>query len=131
MANAQKMLADDVQPGLGQKMVDIGDAAHQRIFHRNDAEIRIALAHRFGRVLECRTRHRDRVRQNFARREMGVGAGLALKSDALGVFDGRTTHVDFPKTARAFSRSAAVSTLSGTLSTRATSIVMPASRARN
>src|SRR5690242_5664708 len=103
-------------------MVDVRDAAHQRILHRNDAEIGFAAAYRFGRILECRARHRDRMRQNLARREMGVGAGLALEGDACGVADGRSTHVAvfFPKIARTRSRSATVSTLSGTLSTRAT-----------
>jgi len=32
------MLGDDVQPGIGQEMVNIGDAAGHRVFDRDHAE---------------------------------------------------------------------------------------------
>ena len=61
----------------------------QRILHRNDAQIGFAVAHRFDGVFECRARHGHRMRQRFARGEIGIGAGLALEGDALGARDQR------------------------------------------
>ncbi len=130
MADAQEMFADDIEARFGQQVMDIGDAAVQRILHRNDAEIGIAGAHRFHRVLESGLGDRLHMRQRLARGEIGISARLPLESHAFGAFDQCPAHL-CPSNLRAFSRSAGVSTLSGTLSTRATLIVIPASSARN
>src|SRR5271156_4080068 len=82
------MLADDMQARFRQKMMDVGDAAHQRIFHRDDAEIAIAALHRVDRVLEACPGNRGGMWDRFARREIGVSARLALEGDALGMKDG-------------------------------------------
>ena len=46
------MLADDVEPGVGQQMVDVGDAAGDRIFDRDHRQRRLSVAHGGKRVLE-------------------------------------------------------------------------------
>ena len=131
MADAQEMLAHDVQAGIRQQMMDVGDAAHQRILHRNDAEIGVA------GFSPPRSRPRRwawawlRMRHRLARRQIGIGARLALEGDAFGVVLIDVGHDENLPRNLARSRSAGVSTLSGTLSTRATAMLMPASSARN
>src|ERR1700722_5556026 len=127
MADGQEMLAHNMQARIRQQMMDVGNAAHQRIFHRDDAKIAIAVAHRFDRILEAGLGHRQGMLYRLARRQIGIGARLALEGDAFGVLD--DIHVLRSRLAR--SRSAEVSTESGTLSTRATAMVICASRARN
>src|SRR5579871_1545291 len=114
-------------------MMNVRNAPHQGILDRDDAQVRVAGAHGFRGILEGRARHGQRMRQGLARSEMGIGAGLALERDLFGALDGRSAHdFDFlPSNFRAFPRSAGVSTLSGTLSTRATATCMPASSARS
>ena len=85
MMDGQEMFAHDMQAGIRQKMMDVGDAAHQRILHRNDAEIAAAVPHRLDRILEAGMRNGGGMRDRLARGEIGIGAGLALKGDALGV----------------------------------------------
>src|ERR1019366_8656926 len=109
------------------KMMNVGDPAHQRIFHRNDAKIAVAGPHRLDRVLEAGMGNGGGVRDGLARGEIGISTRLALKSDTLGVID-RSGH---ERMFRARSKSAGVSTLSGTLSTRATAMLIFASRARS
>ncbi len=92
MFDAQEMFADDVEPGIGQKVMDVGDAAHQRIFHRDDRQIGLALAHRRHGMFEGGLRNRHRMRQRLARREIGVGTGLALEGDASRALGGGTRH---------------------------------------
>src|ERR1700722_7307409 len=54
MMDGQEMLTHNVQARFRQKMMDVGDAAHQRIFHWDDAEIAITAFYRVDRVLEAR-----------------------------------------------------------------------------
>ncbi len=93
-------------------------AAHQGILDRDDAQIGLALLHSLDRLVEGRAGNVLRVRQRLARGEVGIGPGLALEGDAPSLGDGRSAHDDvfLPNSVRAFSRSAGVSTLSGTLS---------------
>ena len=65
MADRQEPFADDVEPGGGQEMMDIGDAAGDRVLDRDHAEIGLAGGDRGERVLEGRAGHR-----------LGVGIGL-------------------------------------------------------
>ena len=44
-----EMLADDVQPRLGQQVVDVGDPPVGRVLHRQHRQIGPALAHRGDR----------------------------------------------------------------------------------
>src|SRR5690348_12752525 len=134
MAHAMEVLRDNVEPRIRKQMVDIGDATVQRILYWNDAEIRLARANGFDGVIECGLRNRHDGRQRFARREIGIGARLALEGDALCCRDQcgvRHVLLWVSRTRRASARSAGVSTLRGTLSTRATAIRMPASSARS
>src|SRR4051812_27605008 len=110
-------------------MMDGGDAAHQRILHRNDAKIAAARVQRIDRVFEAGMGDGGAVRNGFARRQIGISARLALEGDAFGVID-RFGHEEIfrAKKSIALARSAGVSTLSGTLSTRATAILIFASR---
>ena len=105
------MLAHDMKPRIRQQMMDVGDAPHQRIFHRDDAEVAIARFHRLDRVLETGLGDGHRMFHRLARGEIGIGARLALKGNAFGVMTSNDlNHEAFLKMRLARSRSAAVST---------------------
>src|SRR5947207_2427753 len=110
-------------------MVDIGNAAMQRILDRNDAQVGLSPLYRIDRVFEGGARHVFKTRQCLARGKVGIGARLALEGNRPGARNHGAHRL--ANALRAFSRSAGVSTLSGTASTRATAIVMPASSARS
>src|SRR5690606_26357347 len=85
-------------------------------------------------ILEGLARQRLHVREHVAARHVGIRAELALDGDLVGLRD----HGRYPcqmgwaaSIARAFSRSAGVSTPSGTVSTISASMRMPASSARS
>ena len=42
MAHAQEVLADDVETRVGQQMVDVGDAARDRVLDRDHRVVRVA-----------------------------------------------------------------------------------------
>ncbi len=66
-------------------MMDVGDAADQRILHRDDAPDRQSPdLRRLDGVFEGRLGNRGGMRHRLARRQIGIGARLALKGDALG-----------------------------------------------
>ena len=65
MMDRQKPFADDEQAGLRQQMMDVGDAAGDRVFDRDHAEVGFARRDRGERVLEGRAGQR-----------LGVGIGL-------------------------------------------------------
>ena len=56
MMDRQETFADDEQAGLRQQMMDVGDAAGDRILDRDHAEIGLARGDRGQRVLEGRRR---------------------------------------------------------------------------
>src|ERR1022692_2983903 len=109
-------------------MMDVGDAPHQRIFHRNDAEVAIAGFHRLDGVLEAGLGNCQGMFHGLARRQIGIGPRLTLKGDALGVSND-LNHEAFFRSLLARSRSAGVSTDKGTLSTRVTAMLIFASSA--
>ena len=115
MADALEMLGDDEEAGVGQKMMDVGDAASDRILDGDHGEPRLAAFDRGKRVLEGGAGKRLHLRIGVAAGEMGIGAGLALIGDFL-----RSTAHDLLRIWRARARSAGVSTPSGMVSTRAT-----------
>ena len=123
----QKMLADDVEPGFGQQVMDVRHPARQRILDRNHAERRLAAGNRGKGVLERGTGQRLHVRKHLDAGDMRVGTGLALIGDNP---VGLVVHFVPSMMDLARSRSAGVSTPMGTVSTRATSMRMPASSAR-
>ena len=62
-------------------MMDVGDAAGDRVLDRDHAEIGLARGDRGKRVLEGRAGHRFRVGIGLGDGDVGVGAGLALERD--------------------------------------------------
>src|ERR1700747_1782455 len=65
-------------------MVNVGDAAGDRVFDRDHAEFGLAAVDRRECVFEGRARHRLVVRIDVARGEVGVRSRLALEHDLLG-----------------------------------------------
>jgi hypothetical protein len=85
MAHAVKMFAHNVKAGFGQEVVDIGNPSVERILHGNDGEIGFAFANGDKRILECGARHSQRLRERFARSQIGIGARFTLKRHAMDV----------------------------------------------
>jgi hypothetical protein len=81
MMDAQEMLADDIEIGGRQEMMNVGDAPRHRIVDGDHREIGVALLDRGKSVLERARGHGFVVRIGFAARNMGVGARLALIGD--------------------------------------------------
>ena len=54
MPDAVKMLADDIDRFVGQKMMNIGDPSVQRILDRDQAKIDLVILNRREGVFECR-----------------------------------------------------------------------------
>src|SRR5229473_240385 len=115
-------------------MVNVGDAPGDRVLDRDHREFRLAPRDGGEAVLEGGAGPRFVIGIGLATGDVRVRAGLALEDDRAFLFG----HRGFPaairracKIARAFSRSAGVSTPSGTASTIAASMRMPASSARN
>ena len=132
------VLADDVQAGARQQVVDVGDAAGDRVLDRDHRQPGLAVADGRERVLERPAGQRRQLRPRRAAGEIGVGAERALKGDdAIRVGRGRRPRrrgghrAGSAGMARTRSRSARVSTPSGTVSTTATSMRMPFSSARS
>ena len=82
--DAQIMLAGDEEAGFGQQVVDVGDAAVERIFDRHDAMVGLAAFDGGERILEGRARHRFAARKQRMRGGMAESAGFALKGDEFG-----------------------------------------------
>ncbi len=80
----QEVLGDDVEAGVRQQVMDVGDAAGDRILDRDHCVARLALLHEADGVLEGRARHRFASRIHFIAGDVGVGAGFALVGDANG-----------------------------------------------
>src|SRR3954454_16395461 len=119
-------------------MMDIGDAAGDRILDRDHGERGVAAFDHGKRVLEGRASERLQGRIGVATGKMRIGAALALIGDlvTLGCGHGGDAQMEREagieaKISRARARSAGVSTPSGTVSTRATWMRNPASNARS
>ena len=70
-------------PGSRHQVVDVGDAAGDRILDRDHAEIGLAGDKRRKAILESRAGHRLVVRIGLTAGEMRIRARLALKNDLL------------------------------------------------
>ena len=55
-ADPQEVLGDDVQPGVGQEVVDVGHPAGDRVVDRDHRQVGVAVLHRREHVLERRAR---------------------------------------------------------------------------
>ena len=132
VAHRQEVLANDIEAGAGNKVMNVGDATRERVLDGDHREAGVAFIHGREHVLERVAGQHRHVGKGLAAGDMRVRTGLALKGDDVVGVGGIRHHAGLPDSAaRAFSRSAGVSTPSGTVSTSATSIVMPASSARN
>src|SRR3954463_4422522 len=120
------MFADDVQPRRGQQMVNVGDPASDRVLDRNHGKLGLAVGNGRERVLESRAGQGLVVGPRFRAGDVRVGAPFTLEGDA-----SRHDAALAAMMARARSRSAGVSTPSGTSSTMTASIRMLASSARS
>src|SRR5690606_16826659 len=76
--------ADDMKPAFGQQVVNVGDAAIERIFHRNDGKVGMAGLHGGNGFLEGNAADRFFAGENIGGGGMAESAGLALESDLLG-----------------------------------------------
>jgi len=83
MADRQEPFADDEQAGLRQQMMDIGDAAGDRVLDRDHAEICFAGRDRGERVLKSRAGQGLGVGIGFGDGDMRIRARLALERDLL------------------------------------------------
>ena len=84
------VLADDVQAGIRQQVVDVGDAAGDRVLDRDHRQPGVAVADGRERVLERPAGQRRQLRPGRAAGQIGVGAERALKrDDAIRVGRGR------------------------------------------
>src|SRR6185312_94248 len=82
-------------------------------------------------VLEGRAGQRLHRRIHVAAGRIGIGAGLALEGDEVGLFGHVQNLWEEERISRARSRSSGVSTPSGTVATTLASMRMPASSARS
>ena len=61
MLHPMEMLCHDVKPGIRQQMVNIGDAAGERIFDWDHPVARPAFAHRGKSIIERCARQRNHI----------------------------------------------------------------------
>src|SRR5262245_19073384 len=78
-----EVLGDDVKPRMRQQVVNVGDATRRRVLDRDHGELGAAGFDRGDRILEGGTGERLQARIGVERREMRVGAGLALEGDSV------------------------------------------------
>ncbi len=133
--DTQEMFAGDEEIGVRQQMMDVGDAAGVRVFDRDHGAADFARLYGGERVFERRIGNGFEIRKGFGAGQMRIGSGLALVGDPLQrrrVLDvgiafglGRCLRCQVEAgeiNCRARSRSAGVSTPSGTVSTIDTSM---------
>jgi hypothetical protein len=83
VVHALEVLADDMQAGLRQEVVDVSDPPGAGILDRNHRQLGPAVAHRGEGVLEGRTGQGGHLGMGTPAGHVGVGAVHALKGDQL------------------------------------------------
>ena len=76
-----KVFSDDMQPRLGQQMMDVCHPPGAGVLDRNHGQRRPGVQDRREGFLEGNARQRLAVRKHRAARQIGIGAGCALKGD--------------------------------------------------
>ncbi len=84
VADPLEMLGDDMQPRMRQQMMNVGDAAGHRVLDRDHGELGGAGLNRGERILEGGTGKSLHARIGILRRQMRIGARLALEGDFVG-----------------------------------------------
>ena len=80
----QEVLADDVQPRGRQQMVDVGDAAGDRVLDRDHGELGLALVHRREGILEGRAGQRLPIGIDLRQAMWEFAPGSPWNDDGLG-----------------------------------------------
>ena len=83
MLDPLEMLGDDLELGVRQQAVQVGDAAGDRVLDRDDGQLRLAGLDRGHGGLEGRARQGRHVGKGRAAGHVGVGARLALEGDGV------------------------------------------------
>jgi hypothetical protein len=83
MANGEEAFADDREAGIGEEVMNVGNAPGERILDRQHRPFGLAVANGGKRRLECRAGKRIKGRRESLAGEMRIRAGLALKGDLL------------------------------------------------
>ena len=76
-----EVLGDDVQPGVGQQVMDIGDAPGARVLDRDHGETGARIIDRGEGILEGGAGERRHLRMDRPAGHVGVGAQGALEGD--------------------------------------------------
>src|SRR4029078_5350766 len=84
MAHAQEVFANDVEVGVGQQMVDVGDAPRDRVLDGNHGKACFARLHRLQHIFKGWTGNGVQIGEGLAASEVRIGAWLALVGDAFG-----------------------------------------------
>ena len=82
MAHRHEVLANDVQAGMRHQVMDIGNAAGDRVLDRDHGELGVTRRDRREAVLEGGAGHCLGVRIGLADGEVRVGTRLALEHDS-------------------------------------------------
>ena len=80
-ADPQEVLGHDVQPRVGQEVMDVGDPAGDGVVDRDHREVGLAVLDRCEGVLERRARERLPVGVGLLADQVGVGSRLTLVGD--------------------------------------------------
>ena len=92
MSHTQEVLADNVEVGVREKIVNVGDPPCHRILDGNHGVTRLARSHRMQYFLKRWAGERVQIPIGLAAGEVRVGAGFTLIGDTLsrGFRGGRT-----------------------------------------
>ena len=83
MIDPQEMLANDVQGGMGQQLVNVRHPAGHRVFDRDHAKPRRAVFHRLQQILEGGAGQRLHLRVDLPAGEVRIRPRLTLESYAV------------------------------------------------
>ena len=84
MVHPQEMFTDDMHPAIGQQVMHVRDPSGQGVFNRDHGQVRLPAAQRLKSAFKRSAGKRFHIRVDFTGREVGIGAGLALKCNKAG-----------------------------------------------